>query len=233
MNQSLPQDLDRESLNQLSKGELVDIIIGQNKVIRELQKIIVELQQEIERLKVSRDLDSKISSKPPSGDILKKSENKKAAQHIGEAFVDLIDEAFSNYARWFQALDSVSYNDWVTEFKSKLQSCVAQWINLAGAAAGQLLRSLRDKASQWWYFLDHPEVPPDNNQAERSLRLALTKRKVSGGSRSMERFQHTANLLTVVQTCRRQGRSVINFFVQALLADSLNYQSRPSLLPQY
>lgn len=67
--------------------------------------------------------------------------------------------------------------------------------------------------------------------ASRTLRLAVTKRKVSGGSRSMERFQHTANLLTVVQTCRRQGRSVINFFVQALLADSLNYQSRPSLLP--
>ena len=49
----------------------------------------------------------------------------------------------------------------------------------------------------------------------------------------MERFQHTANLLTVVQTCRRQGRSVIDFFAQALLAGSLDYQSRPSLLPEY
>ncbi|WP_449289999.1 IS66 family transposase [Nostoc paludosum] len=98
---------------------------------------------------------------------------------------------------------------------------------------GQPGHSLRDKANQWWYFLDNPEVPPDNNQAERSLRLAVTKRKVSGGSRSMERFQHTANLLTVVQTCRRQGRSVIDFFAQAIIADSNNYQSRPSLLPQY
>lgn len=79
MNQNLPQDLDRESLNQLSKQELVEIIIEQSKVIRELQKIIYELQQEIERLKVSRDLDSSNSSKPPSGDILKKSENKKVS----------------------------------------------------------------------------------------------------------------------------------------------------------
>lgn len=113
-------------------------------------------------------------------------------QAIGEAFVDLIDEAFKNYAQWFQTLDSSSYNDWINQFKSKLQSSLDQWINLAGAKAGQLLRSLRQKACQWWYFLDHPEVPPDNNQAERSLRLAVTKRKVSGGSRSMERFQHTA-----------------------------------------
>lgn len=490
MNQSLPEDLDPESLNQLPKEKLVEIIIEQSRVISELQKTILELQQEIERLKVSRDLDSSNSSKPPSGDILKKSETKKALpqeesnhpkrkpggqpghqgktrqgfgridryeilrpldcvccgqkafaavavkvekhsvaqlvehpieiveyqrqtcqceycgniqtaqwpqdiipgqdlgislqaflgwvnnyahmpyekqqemlwelgqieiglgtlvatneriqqaiepsvtelsswlkqiqpnihvdetpwsvkgvkewlwvvansdfclftaadtrsraeleailgteyigvlssddfsvyngyavtdqqkclahlrrhfkkliqlpglhnQAIGEAFVDLIDEAFRNYAQWFETLDCTSYNDWVNQFKSQLQRTLDQWIPVAGAKAGHLLRSLRDKANQWWYFLDNPEVPPDNNQAERSLRLAVTKRKVSGGSRSMERFQHTANLLTVVQTCRRQDRSVIDFFVQALLADSINYQSRPSLLPQY
>ena len=78
MNQNLPQDIDRESLNQLSKQELVEIIIEQSKVIGELQKIIYELHLEVEGLKVSRDLDSKTSSKPPSGNILKKSENKKA-----------------------------------------------------------------------------------------------------------------------------------------------------------
>ncbi|MCL2931265.1 MAG: hypothetical protein MGG11_02900 [Trichodesmium sp. MAG_R03] len=33
----------------------------------------------------------------------------------------------------------------------------------------------------------------------------------SGGSRSMERFQPTANLLTLLQTCRRQGLPVIEF----------------------
>lgn len=154
-------------------------------------------------------------------------------QAIGEVFVDLIDEAFRGYAQWFETLDCLIYNDWVNQFKSKLHSSLNQWIDKAGATAGHLLRSLRDKASQWWYFLDNPEIPPDNNQAERSLRLAVTKRKVSGGSRSMERFQHTANLLTVVQTCRRQGRSVIDFFAQALLANSNNYLSRPSLLPKY
>ncbi|MBW4457008.1 MAG: hypothetical protein KME55_32500 [Nostoc indistinguendum CM1-VF10] len=43
----------------------------------------------------------------------------------------------------------------------------------------------------------------------------------------------TAYLLTVVQACRRQGRSVIDFFAQALLANSNSYLSRPSLLPKY
>jgi transposase len=58
----------------------------------------------------------------------------------------------------------------------------------------QLSQAELVEAEQWWYFLNDPSVPPDNNLAERSLRLAVTKRKVSGGSRSMKRFEETANL---------------------------------------
>ncbi|MFM2311164.1 MAG: hypothetical protein RLZZ04_440 [Cyanobacteriota bacterium] len=64
--------------------------------------------------------------------------------------------------------------------------------------AGKLLRNLKLKAAQRWYFLDHPEIPPDNNLAERALRLAVTKRKVSGGSRSIKRFEDTADHLSVI-----------------------------------
>ena len=139
-------------------------------------------------------------------------------QAIGQTFLDLIDEAFSHYRDWQVTRNELSYRTWVEEFKKQLEKKLKQYCHQAGYEAGKLLRSLKEKAAQWWYFLDHPEVPPDNNLAERSLRLAVTKRKVSGGSRSINRFEHTANLLTVVQTCRRQKRSVINFFEQALMA---------------
>jgi len=59
-------------------------------------------------------------------------------QAIGETFVGLIDEAFKNYARWFETLDSSSYNDWVIQFKFKLQSSLNQWIAIAGATAANL-----------------------------------------------------------------------------------------------
>lgn len=121
-------------------------------------------------------------------------------QKIGNKFVSLIDEAFKNYSYFQQNQNLVEFLSWGSEFKEEVDSDLSEWIGKAGAEAGKLLRSLRDKAHQWWYFLDHPEVPPDNNLAERTLRLAVTKRKVSGGSRSMERFKDTANLLTVVQT---------------------------------
>ncbi len=37
---------------------------------------------------------------------------------------------------------------------------------------------------EWFTFLTHPEVKPDNNDAERALRPVVIHRKVSGGARS-------------------------------------------------
>jgi transposase len=72
MNQK-PELNELEKLNQLSKKELVRMILTQ-------QEIIEELKQEIEKLKISRSLDSKISSKPPSSDLLKKPERKETSE---------------------------------------------------------------------------------------------------------------------------------------------------------
>jgi len=151
---------------------------------------------------------------------------------LGEAFIELLEEAFAQHKKWRQTQDESAYRTWAAGFKLRVELSIQQWIGQAGYEAGKLLRSLRDKAQQWWYFLEQPQIPPDNNLAERSLRLAVTKRKVSGGSRSMARFQQTADLLTVIQTCRRQGRSVLTFFQQALRAEVELVQSTCSLLPE-
>ena len=76
MEKDRPRKLERETLKQLSPEQLVDIIIEQAIAIEKLNKKIVQLEQQVQQLRVSRDLDSKISSKPPSSDLLKKSEKK-------------------------------------------------------------------------------------------------------------------------------------------------------------
>ncbi len=149
---------------------------------------------------------------------------------VATAFLELIDEAFAAHRTWRGNHDAAAYHTWVSDFKPRLAKLLDTWLGLVGYAAGLLLRSLRDQAEQWWYFLDHPEVPPDNNLAERSLRLAVTKRKVCGGSRSMPRFKQTADLLSVIQTCRFQCRSAMAFFREALLAHSCGFLM-PSLIP--
>ncbi|MGB3614490.1 MAG: IS66 family transposase [Elainellaceae cyanobacterium] len=150
---------------------------------------------------------------------------------LAEAFIALIKEAFDRHRHYRLAGDRASYDLWAEQFKVTLAEAIAEWRPKAGHAAGLLLTSLVSKAHQWWYFLDHPQVPPDNNCAERSLRLGVTKRKVSGGSRSMSGFEHTARLLSVIQTCRAQGRSAIAFVGQALAKAAGAIDLEVSLIP--
>jgi transposase len=150
---------------------------------------------------------------------------------LAQVFIDLIDAAFGAYRQWRETQDASAYRNWAAGFKLEVKMALEDWLPKAGYAAGLLLRSLRDKAHQWWYFLDHPQVPPDNNRSERSLRLAVTKRKVCGGSRSMQGFAQTALILSVIQTCRAQARSAFEFFIQALMSQASPDFSMPSLIP--
>lgn len=150
---------------------------------------------------------------------------------IGEVLLELIDEAFRQYRHWQDTGSIADYRVWAEAFRLRVSTAVEQLLPNCGYEAGKIVRSLRDKSAQWWYFLTHPKVPPDNNLAERALRLAVTKRKVSGGSRSMERFAETAILLTAAQTCRFQGRSVMQFLRQTLIANAHPGFPPPTLIP--
>jgi transposase len=151
---------------------------------------------------------------------------------IGLALTEIVDSAFRQHRLWRENHHLSQYLDSTTQLKTQINLALSKWSEKVGYEAGKLLRNLKLKADQWWYFLDHPEISPDNNLAERALRLAVTKRKISGGSRSMTRFQDTANLLSVIQTCRFQGRSVMDFFTSALMA-TIGVIDRPSLIPQF
>jgi transposase len=153
-------------------------------------------------------------------------------ESIGLALTEIVDSAFQQHRLWRENNHLSQYLDSAQQLKTQINLTLSKWSEKAGYEAGKLLRNLKLKADQWWYFLDHPEITPDNNLAERALRLAVTKRKVSGGSRSMARFRDTANLLSVIQTCGFQHRSVIDFFTHALMA-TIGVFDRPSLIPQF
>jgi transposase len=141
----------------------------------------------------------------------------KSQQHIGRVFINLIDQAFGAYRKWQERKDDAQYFRWAHKFKEKVSKAITDWMPKVGYSAAKLLRSLKHKSQQWWYFLEDPNIPPDNNRAERNLRLAVTKRKVCGGSRSMDGLDNTAALLTVIQTCKAQSKSALEFFRQALI----------------
>ena len=51
-------------------------------------------------------------------------------------------------------------------------------------------------------FVNNPELPPTNNEAERALRHAVIGRRISYGTRTSEGSLAYSSLLSVIETCR-------------------------------
>jgi transposase len=99
----------------------------------------------------------------------------------------------------------------------------------ARKAAG-LCRELTKWWPALWTFARVDGVEPTNNVAERALRPAVLWRKGSFGTDSEAGTRFVEQLLTVVATCRQQGRRLLDFLVAAGEA-ALQGTAAPSLLP--
>ena len=67
----------------------------------------------------------------------------------------------------------------------------------------------RQKKPYLLLVLEFPEVPLDNNEAERALREYVVKRKISNGTRTEVGTQAWEIFLALVGTCRKLG---VNFY---------------------
>lgn len=72
-----------------------------------------------------------------------------------------------------------------------------------------LLIRLRDYREAVLAFLHHPEVPFDNNLAERDLRMMKVKQKISGCFRTWQGAEVFAAVRTYLATARKQGVSML------------------------
>jgi transposase len=87
---------------------------------------------------------------------------------------------------------------------------------------GQRLRKRYAKIRDHLFtFLDHPEVPPDNNGSERELRPTATYRKVTGGFRSDWGADLFAGIRSVLGTAARHGLDAYQAIRQTLSGQSV------------
>jgi transposase len=94
--------------------------------------------------------------------------------------------------------------------------------------AGTCRELLRGEVSMFLFaFVDG--VEPTNNAAERALRHGVLWRKVSHGPKSVRGSEYLANIWSVVETCRQQGRDVWSFLTESVNAAAQSRVS-PSLL---
>lgn len=81
-----------------------------------------------------------------------------------------------------------------------------------------------------WAFARVEGVEPTNNAVERALRHAVIWRRISGGTDSVDGSRFVERMLTVVATCRQQGRNVLDYLTTCFEADCRGH-ALPSLLP--
>jgi transposase len=93
-----------------------------------------------------------------------------------------------------------------------------------------LARYLWDHFEQWFGFVSDPRVEPTNWKAEQGIRPAVVNRKVWGGNRTATEAKAQGVLMSVLETCRRQGHAVVDFISQTQRAVGNGLVPRPVLL---
>jgi transposase len=83
--------------------------------------------------------------------------------------------------------------------------------NLVDADCKRIMKRLRTHKESLWTFLKE-NVPNHNNSAELSIRRSIINRKVSCGNRSDAGARIQEILLSVIQTCKLQGKKLTEIF---------------------
>lgn len=112
------------------------------------------------------------------------------------------------------------------EFREDLAAGAA----CACAKTAATCRELEKVETALWTFVRREGVEPTNNQAERTLRHVVMWRKTSYGTDSQPGSHFVENILTVVATCRQQGRNILEYLTACCTA-ACSATAPPSLLP--
>jgi transposase len=121
--------------------------------------------------------------------------NLKAAQ-IGQWILDDLRELIATIA------DASQDNRLIRQLQARLRRAC----HLGKKADHKKLQALAQEIFNDWdavvAFVDHPELPPTNNEAERALRHAVIARNIGFGTRTREGSLAYSSLLSVIETCR-------------------------------
>jgi transposase len=155
-----------------------------------------------------------------------------AGQPIGEELLRLADQMLGQWKRVRDGtLSRAEFRDQILPtLRTAIEAALERGL-VCGCAKtmGVCMELLRWRVSLWT-FAHHEDVEPTNNAAERAVRHAVCWRKTSYGTMSETGSRFVERILTVVASCKLQGRNVLDFLTQTIQA-ARNASPLPTLLP--
>jgi transposase len=155
-----------------------------------------------------------------------------AGSPIGEELLCCAEELFT---WWYRVRDGtmsrLTFRRYVAELRPWVRSQLEAGSICPCAKTAAVCRELLAIEPALWTFVRVEGIEPTNNAAERALRHAVMWRKTSYGTDSVVGSQFVANILSIVATCRQQGRNVLEFLTESCRA-GLQGCASPSLLPR-
>jgi transposase len=151
-----------------------------------------------------------------------------AGSGIGE---ELLAHADILFAHWRKVRDGTRSRRWFGRTHAGWLRTEVRRLLARGSAGGcaktaAVCREILAVEGSLWTFAGRDGIEPTNNAAERAVRHAVCWRKTSFGTDSARGSRFVERMLTVVASCRQQGRGVLDFLVKAVAGQ------KPSLLPQ-
>ena len=91
---------------------------------------------------------------------------------------------------------------------------------IANADLARLLKRFEKYGPCLFTYLDHPDMAPDNNAAEREIRPFVVQRKISGNFVSPKVMKIYADHLSLYRTCKRNQVNYEAVIVPLLKGDT-------------
>jgi transposase len=146
---------------------------------------------------------------------------------------DLMRPTRKLFAGWARYRDGTLTRGGMTHLMMPIREEI-EGLLLRGVFSGNerligMCRELYDHRQWLWTFVEQEGVEPTNNISERALRHAVIWRKLSFGTQSADGSRFVETMLTVIETCRQQGRNTFAFVADTVQAHFAG-RSAPSLL---
>jgi transposase len=154
------------------------------------------------------------------------------SKRIGKECLEVEEGVFEHWWNFKNKLiDRAALKAVVKPLQERLLKVLQDGKNCKNTKTAGFCNNLLELWPNLWLFIELEGVEPTNNEAERAGRKAVLLRKKSYGTDSLRGSRFVERMLTVIETCRRQGRNALEFVTRVIEA-GLKKLEPPSLVPK-